>query len=55
MRTHGTVQSWKQVETAFEQDPLPDGTFVCYLVTKTDLRSLVNDSLEKMEELSVTI
>ena len=42
------------VETAFEQDPLPDGTFVCYLVTKTDLRSLVNDSFEKMEELAVT-
>ena len=41
------------VETAFEQDPLPDGTFVCYLVTKTNMRSLVNDSLEKMDELSV--
>ena len=49
---HGAVM--EAVETAFEQDPLPGGTFVCYLVTKTDLRSLVSDSFEKMEELSVT-
>ena len=42
------------VEAAFKQEPLPDGTFVCYLVTKTDLRSLVNDSFKKVEELSVT-
>ena len=42
-----------EVETAFEQEPLPDGTFVCYLVTRTDLRSLVNDSFRKVEELSV--
>ena len=43
----------EEVEAAFEQDPLPDGTFACYLVTKADLRSLVNDSFEKMVELSV--
>ena len=49
---HGAIMD--AVETAFEHDPLPDGTFACYLVTKTDLRSLVNDSFEKMEELSVT-
>ena len=49
---HGAVMD--AVETAFEQDPLPDNTFVCYLVTKTNLRSLVNDSFEKMDELSVT-
>ena len=42
------------VETTFEQDPLPDDTFVCYLITKTNLRSLVNDSFKKMEELAVT-
>ena len=41
------------VETAFELDPLPDGTFICYLVTKTGLRSLVANSFEKMDELSV--
>ena len=49
---HGAVMD--AVETAFKQEPLPDGTFACYLVTKTDLRSLVNDSFNKMEELSVT-
>ena len=49
---HGAVM--EEVETAFEKDPLPDGAFVCYLVIKADLRSLVNDSFEKMEELSVT-
>ena len=49
---HGAVMDG--VETAFMQEPLPDGTFACYLVTKTDLRSLVNDSFKKMEELSVT-
>ena len=54
MRTYGTVQSWMRSKTAFKQEPLPDGTFACYLVTKTDLRSLVNDSFKKMEELSVT-
>ena len=51
--------SWRvavmdEVETAFEQDPLPDDTFACYLVTKNDLRSLVNISFDKMVELSVT-
>ena len=45
----------EEIETAFEQHPLPDGSFVCYLIFKADLRSLVNDSFEKMEELSVTI
>ena len=50
---HGAVM--EAVQAALEQDPLPDGSFVCYLVTKTDLRALVNDSFEKMEELSVII
>ena len=49
---HGAVMD--AVETAFKEEPLPDGTFACYLVTKADLRSLVNDSFKKMEELSVT-
>ena len=49
---HGAVMD--AVEMAFKQEPLPGGTFACYLVTKTDLRSLVNDSFKKMEELSVT-
>lgn len=41
------------VEAAFKREPLPDGTFACYLITKADLRSLVNDSFKKVEELSV--
>ena len=43
----------EKIETAFEQHPLPCDSFACYLVFKADLRSLVNDSFEKMEELSV--
>ena len=41
------------IETAIEVDPLPSGSFICFLVTKTDLRSLVINSFEKMDELSV--
>ena len=48
---HGSVMD--AIETAFEQDPLPADAFTCYLVTKTDLRSLVTNSFEKMDELAV--
>ena len=41
------------IETAIAVDPLPTGSFTCFLVTKADLRSLVINSFEKMDELSV--
>ena len=48
---HGSVMD--AIEAAFEQDPLPTDAFTCYLVTKTDLRSLVTNSFKKMDELAV--
>ena len=41
------------VATAFAHDTPPDDTFVCYLVQRANLRSLVNDSFEKMADLAV--
>ena len=50
--------AWKDsvldaVEAAVEQDAPPADSFVCYLVMRDDLRTLVNDSFEKMAELAV--
>ena len=41
------------VGTAVEQDPPPDNSFVCYLITRTDLRTLVQDSFREMADLAV--
>ena len=40
------------VATAVEHDAPPDDSFVCYLVTRADLRTLVEESFEKMAELA---
>ena len=50
--------AWKDsvldaVEAAVEQDAPPADSFVCYLVMRDDLRTLVNDSFEKMAEFAV--
>ena len=41
------------VATAIGQDSPPDDSFVCYLVTRPDLRTLVEDSYQKMADLAV--
>ena len=41
------------VAAAVEQDAPPDDSFVCYLVTRADLRTLVDDSFGKMAEHAV--
>ena len=40
------------VATAIEKDAPPNASFMCYLITRTDLRALVNDSFDKMAELA---
>ena len=40
------------IADAVEQDPPPPHSFVCYLVTRTNLRTLVEDSFRKMAELA---
>ena len=41
------------VATAFAQDPPSNDSFVCYLVTRPGLRSLVDESFGKMSEIAV--
>ena len=36
-----------------QQNASPGSSFVCYIVTKADLRTLVNESFNKMAELAV--
>lgn len=43
------------VATAVQQDVPPEDSFVCYLVTRADLRTLVGDSFQKMAELAVNL
>lgn len=50
--------AWKEsvldaLAAAVAQEAPHDDSFVCYLVTRADLRTLVNDSFEKMAELAV--
>ena len=41
------------VADELKRDEPPDGSFVCYLIKRASLRTLVNDSFDKMTELSV--
>ena len=43
------------VAAAIEQDAPPDDSFVCYLVTRADLRTLIDESFRKMAEFAVQL